>query len=233
MGQHSSRPATPTRQFEGTRTTSKQPISSQKKDPDICVIGDRVAESWPRIKLYSSHRTLRNNTYITYQHQTSSWHENQKPVSAESKRLYEVGKILPDLESPGDRVQRRLPRVDSHDQSSDTTNRPHTSQSHSHHPNTKECIVCTDSRSIHHFPSRLTTDQCTHDASVCRRCLHTWIDSQFTTKIWNEISCPVCPSILLFSNLAALGELNWRSLRLFFRMKQIQSGRSHTGFRPG
>jgi hypothetical protein len=56
----------------------------------------------------------------------------------------------------------------------------------------KECIICTDIRSQHRFPARPPTAQCTHDTDVCRRCLRTWIQSEFSTKIWNEINCPVC-----------------------------------------
>lgn len=58
----------------------------------------------------------------------------------------------------------------------------------------KECIVCTDSRSLHRFPIRPPTTQCTHGVDVCRRCLRAWITSEFATKIWDEINCPICPT---------------------------------------
>jgi hypothetical protein len=57
---------------------------------------------------------------------------------------------------------------------------------------TKECIICTDARSLYRFPYRPPTEQCTHDADACRRCLRAWIQSEFSTRIWNEINCPIC-----------------------------------------
>jgi hypothetical protein len=205
MGQHISRDrqATPTRpQHGGTRTTSKQQTPSRENGLVVDVTGGRVKESWPRVKRSSlnskSAHTVRSST--TPQNQYSSWHE-ERVVSAERQRLYELGKIMPESEGTWDHGQRRLHRVDSHHQPSNTTDRSHTptslpSKPHSHHQKTKECIVCTESRGIHHFPSRLPTHECTHNASVCRRCLRTWIDSHFITKIWNEITCPICPSML-------------------------------------
>ena len=58
---------------------------------------------------------------------------------------------------------------------------------HTRPKQTKECIVCTDTRSLHRFPTRPPTTQCTHEANVCRRCLRKWIQSESGTKIWNEV----------------------------------------------
>jgi hypothetical protein len=65
----------------------------------------------------------------------------------------------------------------------------------------KECIVCTDERSLRHFPDQRPTEQCTHDIDVCKRCLRTWIESEFSTKIWNEIKCPICASRMDYSDM--------------------------------
>lgn len=59
-------------------------------------------------------------------------------------------------------------------------------------PLKKECVICTDVRSLSRFPDRPPTKQCAHDMDACRRCLRTWIQSEFSTKIWNEIKCPIC-----------------------------------------
>jgi hypothetical protein len=62
----------------------------------------------------------------------------------------------------------------------------------SHSSQTKECIICADTRSLHRFPDRLPTKDCSHDIDACRRCLRSWIQSEFSTKVWNEINCPIC-----------------------------------------
>jgi hypothetical protein len=69
---------------------------------------------------------------------------------------------------------------------------PRHSQSQSSPHLTKHCLICLTSRSLHHFPSRPPTAQCTHPIDTCRRCLRAWIASEFSVKIWNEISCPIC-----------------------------------------
>jgi hypothetical protein len=66
---------------------------------------------------------------------------------------------------------------------------------------TKECIVCTDNRSVHHFPNRAPTEHCDHDANICRRCLRIWIQSEFSTKIWNEINCPMCAARMQYNDI--------------------------------
>jgi hypothetical protein len=79
------------------------------------------------------------------------------------------------------------------------------SRSDSHHTSvrfTKDCIVCTDTRSLHRFPDRTPTNQCTHDVDVCRRCLRAWIHSEFSTKIWNEINCPVCATRMQYEDIS-------------------------------
>ncbi|KAF1365876.1 hypothetical protein EJ07DRAFT_92584 [Lizonia empirigonia] len=68
-------------------------------------------------------------------------------------------------------------------------------------PKKKECIVCTDSRSLLHFPSQPPTAQCSHNADVCRRCLRTWIRTTFTSKVWDEINCPTCSERLDYEDV--------------------------------
>jgi hypothetical protein len=58
----------------------------------------------------------------------------------------------------------------------------------------KECVVCTEMRSLHRFPERPPTTACKHNIDVCRKCLRTWLASEFSTKMWNELKCPICPA---------------------------------------
>lgn len=80
---------------------------------------------------------------------------------------------------------------------------PSRRDSHHHHHDSeatprvrKECMICTDTLSLRHFPARLPTAKCSHEIDVCHRCLQTWIESQFRTKMWDAIVCPICPSVL-------------------------------------
>lgn len=66
----------------------------------------------------------------------------------------------------------------------------------------KECTICTDERAEHHFPLRSATKECTHPPAVCKRCLRQWITTQFETKVWNQITCPECPNLLEYADVA-------------------------------
>ena len=54
----------------------------------------------------------------------------------------------------------------------------------------RDCIICADTRSLHRFPVRPPTVQCQHEVDVCRKCLRTWIQTEFATKIWDEDELP-------------------------------------------
>jgi hypothetical protein len=68
-------------------------------------------------------------------------------------------------------------------------------------PATKECLVCTNTRSLQHFSNRPPTESCVHDTSVCRRCLRIWIQSESSIKIWNEINCPICAARMQYDDI--------------------------------
>jgi len=57
---------------------------------------------------------------------------------------------------------------------------------------TKDCAVCVETRSLHHFPQRAITAKCTHEVNTCRHCLRGWIRSEFKSKVWNLLDCPEC-----------------------------------------
>lgn len=68
---------------------------------------------------------------------------------------------------------------------------------------TKDCMICANTRSLHHFPHRNPTAQCEHETDVCRKCLRTWIASEFKAKMWDEINCPVCSQRLQHEDMRA------------------------------
>ncbi|KAF2632608.1 hypothetical protein BU25DRAFT_319705, partial [Macroventuria anomochaeta] len=65
----------------------------------------------------------------------------------------------------------------------------------------KECVICTDNRSLSRFPSDPPTAHCAHNADVCRRCLRTWISTTFASKVWDEINCPICSERLNYEDV--------------------------------
>jgi hypothetical protein len=72
---------------------------------------------------------------------------------------------------------------------------------HNKKHSSRECLICTDIRPLHRFPDRTPTSRCTHLNSVCRRCLRTWIQSEFSIKIWNEINCPICAARMQYDDM--------------------------------
>jgi hypothetical protein len=86
----------------------------------------------------------------------------------------------------------------SHDKTNSSPPNP-SSQRRSHQ--TRDCTVCTDTRSLHRFPKRPPTAQCTHPIDVCRRCLRTWIGAESTTKMWDALHCPTCSTQLEYDDV--------------------------------
>jgi hypothetical protein len=58
-----------------------------------------------------------------------------------------------------------------------------------------ECVVCTETKDLLHFPLKLSTD-CQHAMHVCVDCVRLCITADFTNKYWQDITCPVCNSRL-------------------------------------
>lgn len=59
---------------------------------------------------------------------------------------------------------------------------------------TKECIVCTDEKSLARFPHRASTEHCSHETNTCFDCLETHIRAAMSNGVFNEelIWCPEC-----------------------------------------
>jgi hypothetical protein len=85
----------------------------------------------------------------------------------------------------------------------------------------KECVVCTEHRSLRRFPNQNPTKNCTHDIDVCRRCLRKWLESEFSAKMWDEIKCPICSKRLESDDMK-----KFAPTELFFRYVSLLS--SHT-----
>jgi hypothetical protein len=66
---------------------------------------------------------------------------------------------------------------------------------------TKDCVVCVETRSLHHFPQRAITAQCTHEVNTCRHCLRGWIRSEFKSKVWDLLDCPECRARMAYEDV--------------------------------
>ncbi|KAH7126853.1 hypothetical protein B0J11DRAFT_409937, partial [Dendryphion nanum] len=78
-----------------------------------------------------------------------------------------------------------------------TTSKPSKPSKRSSSPGPlKDCPICISSLSSSHFPVRPPTSTCLHTPNTCTHCLRHWIRTQFRTKLWTQIQCPECPSLL-------------------------------------
>ncbi|KAK3352180.1 hypothetical protein B0T25DRAFT_453411 [Lasiosphaeria hispida] len=61
-----------------------------------------------------------------------------------------------------------------------------------------ECIVCLETKKPSEFPSSPLTNDCEHSPAACLECVKFAISSDLKTKLWSEVACPECDSILSF-----------------------------------
>jgi len=114
---------------------------------------------------------------------TSDKHRTKKEVPHKPKSSNTHSKRA----ESGSTRHKSLSRVDSHH---------HHNDEHKPNKEKKDCTVCTNTLSLHHFPDRPPTKNCKHEVDVCRKCLRTWIASESSSKLWNEITCPLCKTQL-------------------------------------
>jgi hypothetical protein len=208
MGQFPSRQATPSRQQDG-RSRAKSPRSrSHRKQPS-----NVRAEN---VQTPSKVRTQDPNSART--HDTSGQQARAQANKNHPRQLKEVhgntayprGQTTHGRsEGPKGPERSKDPKAGSSSQQPHQSTHSHRkarsiSNPHSRHSKplaTKECLICTDTRSLQHFPNRPPTVSCVHDTSVCRRCLRTWIQSESSIKIWNEINCPICATRMQYHDI--------------------------------
>lgn len=61
---------------------------------------------------------------------------------------------------------------------------------------TKECAVCSESKSLSFFPGVPVSRTCLHSPNTCLACVRTSIRVDFETRQWNHIHCPECREVL-------------------------------------
>jgi hypothetical protein len=68
------------------------------------------------------------------------------------------------------------------------------------------CIICTDDFSATLRPPEWISVSCLHEPSVCCECLARWIKSDLESKIWNQITCPECKTLLVYEDIQRLAD---------------------------
>ncbi|KAK4238357.1 hypothetical protein C8A03DRAFT_33599 [Achaetomium macrosporum] len=65
----------------------------------------------------------------------------------------------------------------------------------------RECVVCTDTKSISEFPVTAITRACNHEPMTCLVCVATSIRADLNNRLWNEIRCPECGETLEYDDV--------------------------------
>jgi IBR domain, a half RING-finger domain len=65
----------------------------------------------------------------------------------------------------------------------------------------QDCAVCADTLRGSQFPERPVTGSCTHASSTCLDCIQRHIESQLENRMWNQLCCPECPSLLGYADV--------------------------------
>jgi hypothetical protein len=87
------------------------------------------------------------------------------------------------------------------------------------------CLICTEEFGGAVVPPAWITVDCLHDPSVCTECLAKCIKSDLENKIWNQIKCPECKSLLIHDDIERLADPATfsRYVQLgFMRMKRFK-----------
>jgi hypothetical protein len=113
----------------------------------------------------------------SHAHSTPSSSNNQRRDSKDkSGAIVNITELSPEKSKP-----KRKPKSEKHE--------------------TKDCMVCVETRSIGRFPQRAVTAQCTHEVNTCRHCLRGWIRSEFKSKMWNQLACPECRASMEYEDV--------------------------------
>ena len=219
MGQHLTRqPASTDTRHRRRRPQSKRSHPNRDDDSEPST-GSCIAAGSPT--RYRDHQTTRARSYDA---ETQDRGPRQRPIqkskettqkkSKKSKKHDEfVARKRPSRRKASDSVIAARHRNDQAEVSRSRTklrNQPKSPHSLSSRQNplkrsrpreTKDCVICADTLSLHRFPIRPPTVQCQHAVDVCRRCLRTWIQSEFATKIWDEMNCPVCSTRMQYEDM--------------------------------
>ena len=63
------------------------------------------------------------------------------------------------------------------------------------------CQICLDHLPKAQIPNAKITDHCDHVTAACLDCLSQFLNAQIGTVTWDRIGCPICPSMLGFTEI--------------------------------
>lgn len=207
MGQSSSRHAAPSRDsFQTTqRTLYEHTRLYAYSDDNIASTHDAPKKRRRAV----SHRAETQSIKSTSRHQRTTSGDIAPVTSRTGQRATHSPKASSrqDHTTPDKRYYHDEPRSGSHrnDQGPRSPNFMSqlslTGSRHRRSRSRKECVVCTESRSLSHFPYKPPTARCAHDVDVCSRCLRTWISTSFSSKTWDDVNCPTCAERLSYEDI--------------------------------
>ncbi|THW86712.1 hypothetical protein D6D15_07189 [Aureobasidium pullulans] len=58
------------------------------------------------------------------------------------------------------------------------------------------CEVCGEDKSTNSFPNATQVSSHDHEHDVCHECFAMHLDVEVDSKMWDQVSCPQCPSLL-------------------------------------
>lgn len=73
-------------------------------------------------------------------------------------------------------------------------------------PPPTSCIICTEDFGGSIMPPGWISLACLHHPSVCCECLAKCIKSDLESKIWSQIKCPECKTLLIYEDIKRLAD---------------------------
>ena len=70
-----------------------------------------------------------------------------------------------------------------------------------------DCVVCFEGLGPNNAPQRRITSTCDHEPNVCLSCLRQSIETQFTSRRWDQIDCPSCSARLDHQDIQAFADV--------------------------
>ena len=74
--------------------------------------------------------------------------------------------------------------------------------------NERECPICLEHLNLDSFPKRKNTGNCNHAPDVCLSCLALSIETQLSSKRWDQINCPTCNQRMQYTDVKRFASTN-------------------------
>jgi hypothetical protein len=210
---------------KGKNTASSKKLSpkdasrSRPSKPKVKIAGTRIAATKPQSTSRQKPRKRHTHGhYVSSQHDSRHRSHKSKGTSASATRLYsdrvssrtrtqkQRRDLKPQARSKASKnstvSQRTLPPRHDTQKQPRSTSYDVTDAYHSNSSRLRiDCLICAESKTARHFPTRPPTAVCTHNPQTCTHCLRQWIQSEFEGKVWDQIDCPECRERMQFEDI--------------------------------